>query len=152
MEASWHQNRSRNRCYLRKAVFREILVFPAEKHTFLRSRGSKLEAKIHQKSMSKTMRKQRGSETRFLQIFDGFGRHLGLPKRSQDAQKSMLKGHQNLISFLKASWKAIISKNLRCWRPTWKQVGTQIEAEIDVIFERPFFEKNNVFHMKNKVF
>ena len=45
------------------------------------------------------MRKQKASETRFLSIFDGFGRHLGPPKRSQDAQKSMLKGHQNLISF-----------------------------------------------------
>ncbi len=45
------------------------------------------------------MRKQKGSETRFLSIFDGFGSHLGLPKRSQDGQKSMLKWHQNLISF-----------------------------------------------------
>ena len=45
------------------------------------------------------MRKQKASETRFLSIFDGFGRHLGPPKRSQDAQKSMLKWHQNLISF-----------------------------------------------------
>ena len=42
---------------------------------------------------------------------------------------------------LKASWKAIISENLRFWRPTWRQVGTKIEAEIDVIFERRFFEK-----------
>ena len=45
------------------------------------------------------MRKQKASETRFLLIFDGFGSHLGPPKRSQDAKKSMLKGHQNLISF-----------------------------------------------------
>ena len=45
------------------------------------------------------MRKQKGSETRFLSILDGFGSHLGLPKRSQDAQKSMLNKHQNLISF-----------------------------------------------------
>ena len=45
------------------------------------------------------MRKQKGSETRILSIFDGFGSHLGPPKRSQDAQKSMLKLHQNLISF-----------------------------------------------------
>ena len=46
---------------------------------------------------------------------------------------------------LKASWKAIISENLRFWKPTWKQVGTKIEAEIDVIFERRFFEKTLFF-------
>ena len=45
---------------------------------------------------------------------------------------------------LKASWKAIISKNLRFWRPTWRQVGTKIDAEIDVIFERRFFEIQGV--------
>ena len=45
------------------------------------------------------MRKQKGSETRFLSIFDGFGSHLGLPKRGQDGEKSMLKWYQNLISF-----------------------------------------------------
>ena len=39
------------------------------------------------------MRKQKASETRFLSIFDGFESHLGPPKRSQDAQKSMLKRH-----------------------------------------------------------
>ena len=43
---------------------------------------------------------------------------------------------------LKASWKAIISENLRFWRPTWRQVGTKIDAEIDVIFERRLFEKS----------
>ena len=42
---------------------------------------------------------------------------------------------------LKASWKAIILENLRFWKPTWRQVGAKIEAEIDVIFERRFFEK-----------
>ena len=51
MEASWHQNRSRNQCYLRKAVFWKNLVFPPEKHTFLRSRGSKLGTKIDLKSI-----------------------------------------------------------------------------------------------------
>ena len=34
-----------------------------------------------------------------------------------------------------------ILKNLRRWRLTWKQVGTKIEAEIDVIFERRFLKK-----------
>jgi len=53
---------------------------------------------------------------------------------------------------LKASWKAIISKNLRFWRPTWRQVGTKIEAEIDVIFERRFFEKTLFFLRKNLLF
>ena len=45
------------------------------------------------------MRKQKASETPFLSILGGFGKHLGPPKRSQDAPKSMLKGHQKLISF-----------------------------------------------------
>ena len=45
------------------------------------------------------MRKQKGSEIQFRLIFDRFGSHLGLPKRSHDGQKSMLKWHQNLISF-----------------------------------------------------
>ena len=40
------------------------------------------------------MRKQKGSETLLFSIFDGFGSHLGLPKRSQDAQKLMLKWQQ----------------------------------------------------------
>ena len=54
--------------------------------------------------------------------------------------------------FLKASWKARISENLRFWRPTWRQVGTKIEAEIDVIFERLFFEKTSFFLRKNTLF
>ena len=49
-------------------------------------------------------------------------------------------------------WKAIISKNLRFWRPTWRQVGTKIEAEIDVIFERRLFEKTLFFLRKNLLF
>ena len=65
--------------------------------------------KINQKSILKTMRKQKASETRFLSIFVGIGSHLGPPKRSQDAQKSMLKGRQNLINFLKASWNTNFS-------------------------------------------
>ena len=50
---------------------------------------------------------------------------------------------------MKASWKARISENLRFWRPTWRQVGTKIDAEIDVIFERQFFEKTSFFIMKS---
>ena len=53
---------------------------------------------------------------------------------------------------LKASWKAIILENLRFWRPTWRQVGTKIEAEIDVIFERRFFEKTFVFPLRKTYF
>ena len=70
------------------------------------------------------MRKQKASETRFLSTFDGFGRHLGLPKRSQDAQKSMLKRHQNLISF----WRPL---GTRLFRPKRRQdaPAPQITAE-----------------------
>ena len=38
----------------------------------------------------------------------------------------------------KASWKAIISKILWFWRPTWRQVGIKIEAEMEIIFARSF--------------
>ena len=65
--------------------------FLKEKHTFWRSSGSKLGGKIDEKSMWKSMRKQKGLNTQFWSIFDRFGSHLGPPKRSQDAQKSMLK-------------------------------------------------------------
>ena len=37
---------------------------------------------------------------------------------------------------MKASWNLQKSENLRFSRATWRQVGTKIEAEIDVIFER----------------
>ena len=59
------------------------------------------------------------------------------PRRSQKQQKIETKNDE----ILKASWKAKSSRKLRFRRPTWRQVGTQIEAEIDVIFERRFFEK-----------
>ena len=60
------------------------------------------------------MRKQKASETRFLLIFVGFGKHLGPPKRSQDGQKSMLKWHQKLISF----WRPL---GTRFFRPKRRQ-------------------------------
>ena len=50
-EGFWYQNRRRNRCYLRKAVFWKNIVFPLEKHAFLTSRGSKLGVKSDEKSM-----------------------------------------------------------------------------------------------------
>ena len=73
------------------------------------------------------MRKQKGSETRFLSIFDGFGSHLGLPKRSQDGQKSMLKWYQNLISFGRPL-------GTRLFRPKTRQEAPapQIAAEDEV--------------------
>ena len=53
---------------------------------------------------------------------------------------------------MKASWKAIISEDLRFGRPTWRQVGTKIEAEIDVIFERRFVKNTLFFRRKNMFF
>ena len=55
------------------------------------------------------MRKQKGWEATFLSIFDRYGSHLGLPKRSQDAHKSMLKRHSKFDHFLRASWNTIFS-------------------------------------------
>ena len=59
MEASWHQNRSRNRCYLRKAFFFLLnLVFPKGKISFFEIQGvevgSKNRSKIDVKNDAET--------------------------------------------------------------------------------------------------
>ena len=91
MEASWHQNRSRNRCYLRKAVFREIIVFPMEKHSFLRSYGSKLTAKTIQKSIKiqeKSMPRCHPSWTPFFNRFlIDFYSQLRLPESQKSSPR-----------------------------------------------------------------
>ena len=74
--------------------------------------------------------------------------HVG----GQDAPIINKKNDAKKHEILKASWKAIISENLRFWKATWKQVGTKIDAEIDVIFERWFFEKTLFFLRKNLLF
>ena len=61
-----------------------------------------------------------------------------------------LKQIQKNLTYPKYS--KIISKDLRSWKSTWKQAGTNIGAEIDVNFERRFFEKSLFFHMRNMVF
>ena len=73
------------------------------------------------------MRKTKGFEIQFWSIFDRFGSHLGRPKRSQDAQKSMLKRYQNLNSF----WKPL---GTRLFRPKSRQEAPapQIAAEDEV--------------------
>ena len=55
------------------------------------------------------MRKQKGSETRFLLILDGFGSHLGPPKRSQDGSKIDVEKASKFDQFLKASWNTTFS-------------------------------------------
>ena len=77
----------------------------------------------------------------FFRILSRLGPQDGPMLEAKTDPKSIKKSKRKKIT-LKASWKAIISENLRFWRPTWKQVGTKIEAEIDVIFERRFFEKH----------
>ena len=67
--------------------------------------------------------------------------HVG----GQDGAKIDKKSMQKKDEILKASWNLQKSENLRFWRATWKQVGTKIDAEIDVIFERRFFEKTLSF-------
>ena len=71
--------------------------------------------------------------------------HVG----GQDGAKIYKKSMQKKDEILKASWNLQKSENLRFWRATWRQVGTKIEAEIDVIFERRFFEKTPVFLWTN---
>ena len=60
--------------------------------------------------------------------------------------------HTKKHKILKAALKAIISENLRFWKATWKQVDTKIDAGIDVIFKRRFFEKTLFFLKKNMLF
>ena len=59
----------------------------------------------------------------------------GPPKREKiqkKPEKTPPKTEAKKDEFLKASWNLQKSKNLRFWRPTWRQVGTKIDAEIDV--------------------
>ena len=110
-----------------KSVFWKKHCFSLCKYIFFTSRESKLGATIDQKSMEKKMRKTKGFEIQFWTIFDRFGSHLGRPKRSQDAQKSMLKRYQNLNSF----WKPL---GTQFFRPKSRQEAPapQIAAEDEV--------------------
>ena len=74
--------------------------------------------------------------------------HVGGQDGAKIDKKSMPKNDE----ILKASWNLQKSENLRFWRATWRQVGTKIDAEIDVIFERRFFEKTLFFLRKTIVF
>ena len=82
-----------------KGVFLKKSIFLLEKLSFLRSSGSKLEQKSIKNRSSKRYGNRKARKLNFDSIFDRFGSHLGSPKRSQDAQKSMLNWHQNLIGF-----------------------------------------------------
>ena len=82
--------------------------------------GRKKRSKIDVKNATETER----LGNLILIDFDRFGSHLGLPKRSQDAQKSMLKCHQNLISFLKPLGKPFFRPKSRQDAP-----APQIAAE-----------------------
>ena len=53
MEPSWNPNGIQNPSQLRTTIFWKNIVFPAEKQWFWRFWGSKLGAKIHQKSIKK---------------------------------------------------------------------------------------------------
>ena len=70
------------------------------------------------------------------------------PRRSQHRLKIDAKKDE----ILKASWNLQKSENLRLWKATWKQVGTKIDAEIDVIFERQVLEKSSLFYRKTFFF
>ena len=50
MEASWHQNRSRNRCYLRKAVFGKKNRFSLRKIHFFDIQGVEVGSKNRSKN------------------------------------------------------------------------------------------------------
>ena len=80
-----------------KGVFSKNLVFPKEKHTFWRSSGSKLGGKIDEKSMWKSMRKQKGLKTQFWSIFDRFGSQHG-SKLAPKIRQNRLKIDAKMVS------------------------------------------------------
>ena len=112
MEASWHQNRSRNGCYLRIKHFWKNVVFPLEKYSFLRSSGSKLGrswdkngSKINVKKDTETERLGNSILIDFWSIWEPSWPPKTEPRRSKIDVEMALKFDQ----FLKASWNAIFS-------------------------------------------
>ena len=95
-------------CYLRKAVKKKPCFSP-QRIDFFDIKGVEVGSKNRSKNDVKNDTETERLRNLILSIFAGFGSHLGPPKRSQDAQKSMLKWHQNLISF----WRPLGTPFLR---------------------------------------
>ena len=94
LEPSWHQHRVKNRCYLENVGKHENIIKPMEFQWFLMFRGSKLGAKIDQKSIKKWSQDRKGSWHRFFEDFGGLGRQVGRENRTKMDQKSMPKKHR----------------------------------------------------------
>ena len=115
MEASWHQNRCRNRCYLRKAVFWKNLVFPLGKIHFFEIQGvevgSKNRSKIDVKNDAETEGLGNSIFIDFWWIWEASWPSKTEPRRSEiDVEKAW-----KFDQFLKASWNAIFSAQEAPW-------------------------------------
>ena len=109
MEASWHQNRSRNRCYLRKAFFLKKPCFSSGKTNFLEIQwvevGSKNRSKIDVKNDAETEGLGNSIFIDFWWIWEASWPSKTEPRRSKIDVEMASKFDQ----FLKASWNAIFS-------------------------------------------
>ena len=108
MEASWHQNRSRNRCYLRKAVFWKNLVFPVRKNKVFWDPVSR---SWEQNSIKNRCSKQCGNRKARKLNFHRFLIDLGAILGLQNARRSKIDVEMvsKFDQFLKASWNTIFS-------------------------------------------
>ena len=109
MEASWHQNRCRNRCYLRKALFWKNLVFPQWKVRFFEIQGvqvgSKNRWKIDVKNNAETERLGNTILIDFWSIWEPSWVSKTEPRRSKIDVEMATKFDE----FWKASWNTTFS-------------------------------------------
>ena len=85
MEASWHQNRSRNRCYLRKAVFWKKIGFPEKNKVF----WDPVSRSWEQNSIKNRCSKQCGNRKARKLNFDQFLFDLGTILALQNGAKTL---------------------------------------------------------------
>ena len=94
MEPSWHSNRMKNRCQVRKAIISRIVVFPKEKQWFWGFGASKLDIKINLKSIRNWRPRWIASWHRFLVDFGGLWEATWDAKSSQERKKIDWKTHR----------------------------------------------------------
>ena len=86
MEASWHQNRSRNRSYLRKALFRKKTLFFRRKNLLF---GYPVGRSWEQKSIKNRCKKRCGNSKALKFNFDRFLIDLGAILALQNRAKTL---------------------------------------------------------------
>ena len=116
MEPSWHQNRIKNRCQLRKAIFQKSCS-PSRGGSIFQDLGVEVGRKIRSKIDEKWKPKWNASWDRFLiDFWSILGPKLGR-KIDPRGIKIEVKMEVKFDRFLKASWNAIFSAKRRAKRP-----------------------------------